>query len=1282
MNEDFNPGPISENPPGDPGVSRDIEDPLANALEDLIRERSARTGSAHDDLADWKADRETGSGRAEMGGNRQLESGPESGLESCPEPGQWALLLADEVRPAELKKINAMLAHAAGCTLCAQRLRRLAADASAEESAALAGLGCASPKGRRKLAAELARTPRASDRRPSRLYLWMGAGLAASLLIGLGLMSWWRMVNNPERLMAEAYTQERIFDLRMPGAGFAEVMPEKHLRGGSTGRESAKLLEARARIERHLEAAPEDAHWLQLEARSDILEEKFDPAIDILDRLVAAGPVTASLLLDDASAYFQRGMAAGNENDRTTALDSLRRADELAPGDPVVLFNEAVAMEDRGQLMNAVETWNRYLRFERDPRWLAAGRERLQALEQKLNQLKTHQSRMEQHLATPQAMRALAADTVALGAMDEELSTTLLPRLLDAAFPDVAFRLTPDGSAAASSAANRSTTARSAATWPTVRSETARSRGSPCAENCLAVRRLLYALAASLERHHQDPWLTRLLPSQPLPTDPTALAPVDPVPPQFTQAARALAQAIDADVHGDYLVAGEQSLGAGKLFHALNNAAGEQRADAERADALQATANYAGCYGVAHALLGGDAEFAWIQAEAQALDAYCDPAPGSDAENNPTFLRAESLAHDRRYALVELRVRNMRGGAAVDAGDAESAWRDYMATIREFYAGDYPALRLSGTLSGLEQVEQATPRAEVALLLQQEAVATLELTENRQLLPTARLNLAAAAIRAESLDEAQQAMRQAQSELAANGGGKSVGPILAQVETALANAYLERQEPDQAGTLLDAAYGHMTGERNAVYLRDYAVARGQWALEQGHPETAEPLLRDALLEQERLGGKGGAESIVHAQQNRGLYAVLAGVWLAQGRSGEQVLALWERYRLRILGIAPAACADRALDCLLAKVETALRRPGFDRLLGQVVLPDRLLLYRVSAQGVEWTQVPVRREDVLEAAERLERAVNSPETAMDAVHRASRRAGELLIDPISQSDPVAAPGSPEGHLLLEPDPLLGNLPWPSVATAAGDLGLGSNLEESPSLLLERQSPVGLASAGRALVVGASVASGESQLLPEVLQEARAVARFDNEPSLLVGDQATEPQVMARLATAAAIHFAGHAARRDGGTRLLLAPAQAGSHAAATGVADQDTPWLDSALLRKHPPRAARLAVFSACSSGKTEAGWNHGMGDIVATLAELGVPDVVATRWQIDSGAAVPMMDAFYGGLAKGLTVPQALTAARQTMVRDPRYRHPYYWAAWYASGTGTADLRPIFHSGR
>ena len=54
---------------------------------------------------------------------------------------------------------------------------------------------------------------------------------------------------------------------------------------------------------------------------------------------------------------------------KTTApplWNGLRHADELAPDDPVVLFNEALVMEDRGQVMNAVETWNRYLHFERD----------------------------------------------------------------------------------------------------------------------------------------------------------------------------------------------------------------------------------------------------------------------------------------------------------------------------------------------------------------------------------------------------------------------------------------------------------------------------------------------------------------------------------------------------------------------------------------------------------------------------------------------------------------------------------------------------------------------------------------------------------------------------------------------------------------------------------------------------------------------------------------------------------------------------------------------------
>ena len=368
MDDEMNPGPL---PPGTPEIP---ESDVPGALERFLMGRDTGSVASAADARNQTRPETFVAGAAQ---------------EPCPEPGDWTLLLARTPQPEDIERASALLTHAAACPECSGRLRILSADVSPAESSILAKLNSSSSPVQRNLAEELARTPRAAEpQRSLRYYYWTGAGMAASLLIALGLLSWWRLANNPEHLIAEAYTQARIFDLRMPEAAFAEVAPVRHVRGAGSPHEPASLVVARTHIEHQLQATPNDPHLQQLEARSEILEEKYDPAIDILERLVAKGPVTAGLLLDDASAYFERGIATDSESDRATALEYLRRADELAPGDPVVLFNEAVVMEERGQLMNAVETWNRYLRFERDARWLADGRRRLQALEQKLNQMK------------------------------------------------------------------------------------------------------------------------------------------------------------------------------------------------------------------------------------------------------------------------------------------------------------------------------------------------------------------------------------------------------------------------------------------------------------------------------------------------------------------------------------------------------------------------------------------------------------------------------------------------------------------------------------------------------------------------------------------------------------------------------------------------------------------------------------------------------------------------------------------------------------------------------
>lgn len=1135
----------------------------------------------------------------------------------CPEPEEWLRLAGGELDPAGAEPL---LSHAAFCRECAQRLRlslRVGdVEITPEEAAEIAGLKSAMPEFQSEFAKKLAETPRHSAKPGGRTYLWVGSGVAASLLLGASLLVLWQRANSPARLLAQSYSEARIFDLRMPDAKFSAVTPATHLRGGSVSDAPAPLLEALARIQNHLRTAPHDSHWLELRARAEVLEEQFDPAIDTLDRLLAAGPVTAPLLADDAAAYFERGQSTGSENDRATALDYLRRADELAPDDPVVLFNEAVAMEDRGQVMNAVETWNRYLRFERDPRWLAEGRARLAELMKKLDRMKTHESRMERHLATPQAMRALAADPAELAANDEEFSSTLLAKILYSAYPAPADR----------------------------------SRGSPCGDACQAARVLLHSLADSLQNTHRDPWLEQFLPSD---SSPPTL--------DFTLAARSLAGAIDADVRGDFALALDSAMRAQRLFHAAGNAAGEDRAGVEAAYALQRNFRFDQCASSAKTLLRRDPQLAWIHILAGLEEGICDSGPGTATEFPPETVAVLRQAHEHGYALLELRARNLEAAAAYESDDVEDGWRIDLATVRQFYSGDYPPFRVYTTLAGLAQLEQATPRAHLALLLNREYGAILALTPSRELILPQQLSLARAAIRAGDIAEAHRAMRRAEADMA-HGAGRQLNGFLAEDEIAMANLYLARGALKPAAEALDSAQTKLSGDDDYVHRRSYAAARGQVELALGHPGAAESLLREAILREERQAANAGAGNVIFAQQDRDLYAALAAVWLAQKRPGERILALWERYRLRILGLPVPACGQDALDCLQPQVTKALERIGALTLMGQIVLENRVLLYRAAAGKVAWTSLPIGRDDLLEAAASFERAAGSPASSLQSESESARKIGDLLLSGADDRSRANA------GLLIESDPALGNLPWASIETRAGPVGLRFNLEECPSILLALPSDLPDRAAGSPLVVGASMAAVDSGPLPEVPREAREVAQYLRKPDLLLAGKATQRNVIAALNAAPAIHFAGHAVRYDGATRLLLAGNDSGEKA-----------FLDSSLLRRHPPRAARLVVFSACSSGKREEGWNHGMGDIVNTLAALGVPEVVATRWQIDSASAVPMMNAFYEGLARGFTVPQSLTLARQSLIRDPRYRHPYYWAAYYASGTGTTDLGEVFH---
>jgi CHAT domain-containing protein len=78
-----------------------------------------------------------------------------------------------------------------------------------------------------------------------------------------------------------------------------------------------------------------------------------------------------------------------------------------------------------------------------------------------------------------------------------------------------------------------------------------------------------------------------------------------------------------------------------------------------------------------------------------------------------------------------------------------------------------------------------------------------------------------------------------------------------------------------------------------------------------------------------------------------------------------------------------------------------------------------------------------------------------------------------------------------------------------------------------------------------------------------------------------------------------------------------------------------------------------------------------MGDpenLARAFLQAGVPQVVASRWNVDSASTVKFMDSFYGALLSGKPVTQSVKEAGSLVRSLPGKNRPYYWAAFSAFG--------------
>ncbi|HZL25884.1 MAG TPA: CHAT domain-containing protein [Acidobacteriaceae bacterium] len=96
--------------------------------------------------------------------------------------------------------------------------------------------------------------------------------------------------------------------------------------------------------------------------------------------------------------------------------------------------------------------------------------------------------------------------------------------------------------------------------------------------------------------------------------------------------------------------------------------------------------------------------------------------------------------------------------------------------------------------------------------------------------------------------------------------------------------------------------------------------------------------------------------------------------------------------------------------------------------------------------------------------------------------------------------------------------------------------------------------------------------------------------------------------------------------------------------------------------------ARLVVLSACDTaeGKYEAG--EGLIGLGWSFLAAGSESAVASQWRVESASTTELMIAFHRGLRQNMGRAAALRSAEMTLARDPRYRHPFYWAGFVLLG--------------
>ena len=137
-------------------------------------------------------------------------------------------------------------------------------------------------------------------------------------------------------------------------------------------------------------------------------------------------------------------------------------------------------------------------------------------------------------------------------------------------------------------------------------------------------------------------------------------------------------------------------------------------------------------------------------------------------------------------------------------------------------------------------------------------------------------------------------------------------------------------------------------------------------------------------------------------------------------------------------------------------------------------------------------------------------------------------------------------------------------------------------------------------------------------------------------------------------------------------------------ALSGANNGESDWFVSALeISALRLDGTQLVVLSACDTGRGTTRSGEEFAGLRRAISIAGAASQVTSLWKVDDISTAKLMEKYYGFLLKGKGRAEALQLAQRRVRQDhSKWRHPYFWAAFIASGDWTPIMPLVSQSVR